>query len=154
MSSENSRLYIPAFGRIYSALDGCAEPILRIFVGLLLIPHGAQKLFGLFGGGGISGTTQFFENSGYTPAVFWAVVIGLTEFIGGIAIAFGLFTRLAALAVVIQMGVAVFGFHLPNGFFIFNGGYEYALLWGIAALYFLIRGAGRFSLDARMSKEI
>jgi len=153
MSSENSRLYIPALGKAYSALDGCAEPILRIFVGLLLVPHGAQKLFGLFGGGGISGTAQFFENSGYTPAVFWAVVIGITEFFGGLAITLGLFTRLAALFVFVEMCVLVLNYHLPNGFFVFNGGYEYALLWGIAALYFLIRGGGRFSLDARMSKE-
>ncbi len=153
MSSEKPELYIPALSGIYSALDGWAEPILRIFVGLMLIPHGAQKLFGMFGGGGISGTAQFFESSGYTPAVFWAAVVGITEFFGGIAITLGLFTRLAALFVFIQMCVLVFSFHMPNGFFNFKGGYEFPLLWGIAALFFLIRGGGRFSLDTKMSKE-
>ncbi len=153
MSSENSRLYIPALGGIYSALDGFAAPILRIFAGLLLVPHGAQKLFGMFGGGGISGTAQFFENSGYTPAIFWVFVVGITEFVGGIAITLGLFTRLAALFVVIEMGVIVFVHKMPNGLFARGGGYEFELFWGIAVLYFLIRGGGRFSLDTRMSKE-
>jgi len=68
-------------------------------------------------------------------------------------ITLGLFTRLAALFVFIEMCVLVFSFHMPNGFFNFKGGYEFPLLWGIAALFFLIRGGGRFSLDAKMSKE-
>ncbi len=155
MNSEKPEYYIPALGGIYSALDGWAEPVLRIFVGIMLVPHGARKLFGMFGGGGISGTAKFFENFGYTPAVFWVLVVGCTEFFGGLAIAAGLFTRLAALFVVIQMSVLVLNFHMPNGYFLTasNNGYEFAMLWGIAALFFVIRGGGRFSLDARMSKE-
>jgi putative oxidoreductase len=154
MNSNKPALYVPALGGIYSSLDGLVEPLLRVFVGLMLMPHGAQKLFGMFGGGGISGTAQFFENSGYAPAVFWVVVVGLTELVGGFAIAVGLFTRLAAALAFIEMAVLVLIHHMPNGFFVTKGGYEFALLWGIALFYFLIRGGGRYSIDAQIGKEL
>ena len=153
MNLDKPALYIPALRGIYSSLDGLAAPLLRVVVGLSLMPHGAQKLFGMFGGGGISGTAQFFENSGYTPAVFWVVVVGLTELVGGLAITVGLFTRLAALFAFVEMAVLVLVHHMPNGFFVTKNGYEYALLWGIALLFFLIRGGGRYSIDATMAKE-
>lgn len=153
MNSEKPVLYIPALGGFYSSLDGIVAPLLRLIVGLSLMPHGAQKLFGMFGGGGISGTAHFFESAGYTPAVFWVFVVGLTELVGGLFIAVGLFTRLAALFAFIEMAVLVFYHHMPNGFFYSNGGYEWALLWGTAILYFLIRGGGRYSIDAAIGKE-
>lgn len=153
MTTQKSAYLMPALGGIYSSLGWLAEPLLRVFVGLLLLPHGAQKLFGMFGGGGIAGTAQFLESVGYTPGVFWALVIGVVEFVGGLALIVGLFTRPVALAVAIFMGAAVL-FHLGNGFFWTDAGYEYPLLWGIAALFFAIRGGGRYSLDATLGKEI
>ena len=152
MNTEKPELYIPALGGIYSSLDRLAEPMLRVFVGALFMPHGAQKLFGMFGGGGISGTAQFFDSIGYSPGAFWAVFLGTLELFGGIALVLGLFTRPVALLFFIFMAVGV-SFHMANGFFWTSGGYEYPLLWAVASLYFAIRGGGRYSLDARIGKE-
>jgi putative oxidoreductase len=127
--------------------------VVRVATGLLLVPHGSQKLFGWFGGYGIAGTEQFFESKlGLPPSV--AVLAGLIEFGGGLLLAIGLVTRVAAGLVLGLMTVAVILVHMPNGFFWTDGGYEYPLLWGILALSFVIRGGGRFSLDALIGREI
>jgi putative oxidoreductase len=117
------------------------------------VPHGSQKLSGWFGGSGIAGTEQFFASKlGLPPWV--AVLAGLVEFGGGLLLASGLVTRVAAVLVMGLMTVAVIQVHLPYGFFWTEGGYEYPLLWGILALSFVIRGGGRFSLDALIGREI
>ena len=144
---------VPALARLTESLSPYAEPLVRVATGLLLVPHGAQKLFGWFGGHGIAGTEQFFASKlGLPPWI--AVLAGLIEFGGGLLLALGLVTRLAAALVVGLMTVAVIHVHLPNGFFWTQGGYEYPLLWGILALSFVIRGGGRFSLDALIGREI
>jgi len=135
-----------------AAVDRLAElswPLVRISTGLLLVPHGSQKLFGWFGGYGLAGTGHFFDSVGLHPGVLLALLAGLVEFFGGLALAFGLLTRPAALAVAVLMGVAILGVHLPNGFFWTSGGFEYPLLWGLIAIAIFLRGGGRFSLDAR-----
>ena len=71
MAEAASRLYVPALGGIYSALNEYAEPILRIGLGAILIPHGMQKLFGAFGGMGLTSNAALFERLGYTPGMFW-----------------------------------------------------------------------------------
>jgi putative oxidoreductase len=144
---------VPALIPVTEALSPYAEPMVRVATGLLLVPHGAQKLFGWFGGHGIDGTGQFFASKLGLPA--WvAVLAGLIEFGGGLLLAVGLATRAAAALVVGLMTVAVLQVHLPNGFFWTEGGYEYPLLWGILALSFVIRGGGSFSLDALIGREI
>ncbi|WP_337587592.1 DoxX family protein [Halomonas huangheensis] len=122
--------------------------------GLLLMPHGAQKLFGWFGGYGISGTGQFFADTlGMHPGWLFALLAGLVEFFAGAALALGLLTRLAALGVVVLMSVAL-SVHIPNGLFWTNGGIEYPLMWGLVALAFVIGGGGRYSLDSRLGLRI
>ena len=152
MNENNTRLIIPALGGIYSSLGWLAEPLLRVLVGINLVPHGAQKLFGMFGGYGISGTGQFLESVGYTPGAFWALAIGCVEFFGGIALVLGLLTRPVAFAVAVFMATAV-SFHLGKGFFWTGGGFEYPLMWGVAAFYFVLRGAGPISLDAKLGRQ-
>lgn len=144
---------IPALRSIQERLGAFGEPLIRVTAGLLLMPHGAQKLFGLFGGGGISGTAGFFAQIGIEPAVLAALAVGLTEFIGGLFLALGLLTRPAALAITVLMAVATFQVHLGNGFFWTSGGYEYPLFWGLIALAFVLRGGGRYSVDARIGRE-
>ena len=144
---------LPALRSLTSALSPLAEPMVRAATGLLLIPHGAQKLFGWFGGYGIAGTGDFFATKLGLPASF-AVLAGVIELGGGLALAFGLATRAAATLVFGLMAVAVLQVHLPQGFFWTDGGYEYPLLWGLLALSFVIRGGGRFSLDAAIGREI
>lgn len=135
-------------GQTASAFTELSWTIVRIATGLMLIPHGAQKLFGWFGGGGLTGTAQYFEQTlNLHPGLLFATLAGLTEFGGGLFLVLGLLTRLSALAVVAMMAVAVVAVHLPNGFFWTNGGFEYPLLWGLIALAIVIRGGGQHSLD-------
>jgi putative oxidoreductase len=152
-SVDTPRLVFPALGGVYAALSRLAWPLLRATTGLLLVPHGAQKLFGAFGGYGIAGTGQFLESVGYAPGWLWALLIGLVEVVGGLMLAAGFLTRVAAAAIVVFMANAVL-FHLPNGFFWSNGGFEYPLLWAVAALAFVIRGGGELSVDRRLGREI
>jgi len=153
MAQATQRLYIPALGGIYSSVSDFAEPILRIALGGILIPHGCQKLFGMFGGMGLTANAALFERLGYSPGMFWGTLVGLTEFVGGILLVLGLFTRFAAAAVFIFMIVAV-KFTSAKGFFWSAGGYEYPLLIGLCALFFLIRGGGQCSLDRMIGREI
>jgi putative oxidoreductase len=153
MADATQRLYIPALGGIYASISEFAEPILRIALGGVLIPHGCQKLFGMFGGMGLSGNAALFDRIGYSPGMFWGTLVGLTEFIGGILLVVGLFTRFAAAAVFIFMVVAV-KFTSAKGFFWSSGGSEYALLIGICAFYFLLRGGGPWSLDRAIGREL
>lgn len=140
MSESEARLVLP-LGGFYARGLPVAELLLRVTVGGLLVPHGAAKLFG----GGVTGTAGMLGGLGFQPATLWAVgLIGL-EFAGGIMLALGLLTRPVAAAVVVFMAVAFF-IHWPAWFWN-AGGAEMPLLWGVAALYFAIRGGGRYSLD-------
>ena len=99
----SSRLYIPAFGSIYEKLDPYALPLLRIAMGLILIPHGCQKFFGWFNGLGFAGFTQLFDKLGYHPGAVYTVIAGTVELVGGICLVLGLFTRVSSLFLVIFM---------------------------------------------------
>ncbi|MBV8443469.1 MAG: DoxX family protein [Hyphomicrobiales bacterium] len=153
VATSSAKPVVPAFGSIAEALSPFAEPALRIAAGLMLVPHGSQKLFGWLGGYGVEATGQFFATKLGLPASL-ALVAGLIEFFGGLALAAGFATRLVAALVVGLMAVAVVCVHLPAGFFWTSGGFEYPLLWGIVALYFVVRGGGRYSLDAAIGREI
>jgi len=149
-STTTTPSILPLIGR----LSVFAEPIVRIAAGLLLIPHGAQKLFGWFGGYGLTATGQFFEGQlGMSPGVLFAGAAGSVEFFGGIALVLGLFTRPVAAAVAVLMAVAL-TVHVPNGFFWSNGGIEYPLMWGLLAIAIFLRGGGQYSLDARLGVRI
>ena len=147
-------LVIPALGNLYRLTAPLSWPLIRITTGLLLVPHGAQKLFGAFGGYGMEATGQFFASQlGLQPGYLFALGAGLVEFVGGLLLVLGLLTRPTAAAVVVLMAVAVFSVHLGAGFFWTDGGYEYPLMWGLMALAILLRGGGAYSLDRRIGKE-
>ena len=147
------RPYVPAFSGIYAAFDPIALPLLRLTLGLTLVPHGCQKLFGWFGGAGFEKFTGFFDKMGWHPAAFWVAVVALTEIVGGLLLAFGFLTRFAAAAILIFMINAVWATS-AKGFFWTQGGMEYSLLIGVVALVFLIKGAGRFSVDHALGREL
>jgi putative oxidoreductase len=121
--------------------------ILRLVVGLGLAAHGAQKLFGWFGGYGIAGTGQFLEQLGFRPGRLHAAQAGIAETVGGLFLAAGFLTPAAAAAVVAVMLVAAVSVHVKKGFFVPNGGYEYTLVLGAAALALAFTGPGVLSLD-------
>ena len=127
---------------------------LRIVVGLAFAAHGAQKLFGAFGGEGISGTARSFEQIGLRPGKLQAWMAGTTELVGGSLIALGLVTPFAATALIAVMTAAALTVGLPNGFFVTSNGYEYNLV--VAATLFALAGigAGDWSLDSAVGIEL
>jgi putative oxidoreductase len=149
---EGSRLYIPALGPLYVRLADLAWLLLRLVVGLNLIPHGMQKAFGAFGGSGMEGFAAGLEKMGYPAPTLLAWLAMLTELVGGVLIALGFLTRPAAAAVLVFMAMALLT-HFSRGFFWTSGGFEYPLIWGTAALFFLIRGGGPCSVDRAVGKE-
>ncbi len=125
--------------------------LLRLVVGLVLAAHGAQKLFGWFGGYGIAGTAGFLGQLGFRPARLQALAAGLAEFGGGLLLAVGLATPIGVVAVVSVMLVAGISVHAGKGFFVQTGGFEYTLVFGGAAAALAFTGPGRFSLDAMLA---
>lgn len=151
--TQTTKPLIPAFRSLQDALSPYADLVARAATGLFLMPHGAQKLFGLFGGYGLEATGQFFAAKLGMPPVM-ALVVGVIEFFGGLALATGFLTRIAAGAITVMLAVAVLQVHLANGFFWTSGGFEYPLLWGILSLTYVVKGGGRLSVDALIGTEI
>ncbi|WP_217142530.1 DoxX family protein [Streptomyces sp. AC627_RSS907] len=120
--------------------------LLRLGTGGVLAAHGAQKLLGWFGGGGITGTGQAMEAMGYAPGRASATAAGLAEAGGGTLLALGLATPAAGAAAAGAMAGAA-AVHAPNGFFAQAGGYEYAVSLGLTAAGLAVTGPGRLSLD-------
>lgn len=147
--SSQPRLIIPGLGGIYEGLSPYMEPLLRFVAGAMLIPHGCQKLFGMFGGGGLAGTAAFMEKSGYSPGMLWAIVVGCTELFGGILLGTGLLTRPAAAAITIEL-IFAFLVTIQRGWI---GSNELPVLWLAIVLVFLVRGGGRCSIDRMIGRE-
>lgn len=124
--------------------------LIRFVVGLTLAGHGAQKLFGWFGGYGLAGTAAFFEKIGFRPAKFHAFTAGLVEVGAGLLLALGLFTPFAVAGAVAVMLVAILVVHAPKGFWGQNGGYEYPLVIAAVAIGLAFVGPGAISLDAAL----
>jgi putative oxidoreductase len=122
--------------------------ILRAVVGLSMAGHGAQKLFGWFGGKGLEGTGTHFEEFGFQPGWPFAAAAGLSEFAGGILLAAGLFTPFGAAAILSAMLVAILSAHIRSKFFAMANGIEYPFLYAAAAISLALTGAGAFSFDA------
>ncbi len=116
-------------------------------VGLVFAAHGAQKLFGWFGGPGINGLTAGFQAMGLRPARLHAISAGIFEFGGGLLLAFGLLTPVAALVITATMTTAVIVVHLSKGFFAAQGGYEFNLVLVLVAVGIAATGPGEDSLD-------
>lgn len=139
---------------ILNTNQSSATLVLRVGLGLALIPHGAQKLFGWFGGYGLQGTGQWMDSIGLHPGMLMAALAGSAEFFGGLALVLGLLTRPAAALTAFTMLVAIFSVHINSGFFLSNGGYEYGFVLLMASLSLLISGAGRLSLDGRIAGKL
>jgi len=124
--------------------------ILRLVVGLTMAAHGTQKLFGWFGGYGLQGTGGFLEKLGFFPGRRNALFAGLAEFGGGVLLALGFATPLAATLIISVMFVATVTVHLKNGFFNHAQGYEFPLTLAAVALSVAIIGAGPISVDGAL----
>lgn len=134
-----------------NSLTGLA---LRIPAGVIFAAHGAQKLFGSFGGYGLEGTGQWMASIGLEPGYLMALASGSVEFFGGIALLLGLLTRPSALLLAITMLVAIITVHLPNGLFMSNNGYEFGLALLAITVALAFNGGGKLSLDRKLSKVL
>lgn len=128
--------------------------ILRASLGVILAAHGAQKLFGWFGGYGLEGTGQWMTSIGLEPGYLMALLAGSAEFFGGIALIVGLLTRPAAIVSAFTMLVAMLSVHWSNGFFLSNGGIEFSLALMTASIVVALQSAGKLSLDHLILKKI
>ncbi|HVN75516.1 MAG TPA: DoxX family protein [Thermoanaerobaculaceae bacterium] len=141
------------FRKLLRTDNDVAQLVLRLALGVVMFPHGAQKVLGWFGGYGLSGTWGWMTGQAHVPAVFAALAI-TAEFAGSLGLITGLLGRVAALGVGIEIAVAAFvGGHVGNGFFMnWSGhqpgeGFEYHILVVAMALAVVIKGSGALSLD-------
>jgi putative oxidoreductase len=121
--------------------------VLRLVIGLLFVGHGAQKLWGSFGGHGLAGTGGFFEGLGLRPGRLHAMLAGISELMGGVLMALGLLTPLAAAVLTAVMLTAILTVHASKGVWATEGGYEYNLVLLAAVFALSAVGAGAWSLD-------
>lgn len=135
---------------ILDSQAGIAATMLRVPVGIIFMAHGAQKLFGWFGGYGLEATGQWMASIGLEPGFLMALLAGSAEFFGGLFLVLGLLTRPTALVLVVTMLVAIVTVHLENGLFMSNNGYEFGLTLMVASLSLIFSGAGRFALDTTL----
>jgi putative oxidoreductase len=133
--------------RVMGTRAGFGITVLRVLVGIIFAAHGSQKLFGLFGGGGLAGTAQYMESLGLHPGTLMALLSGGAEFFGGMALIVGLLVRPAAVVLIATLVVAIFSVHIHNGLFMANNGYEFALALLGGAVAVLLEGAGPASVD-------
>ena len=144
--------------KIFATNENSSVTIIRIVLGLILFPHGAQKLLGWFGGYGFDGTMGFLTGSVGLPWIMGFLVI-IIEFFGALALIFGFATRIVSIGLIALFAGIVFTGHLDNGFFMnWNGqqkgeGYEYHLLVIGMALSLLVSGAGKWSADYAIQKK-
>ncbi len=149
---QSTPLFFPGLAPLYQALAPWAEALLRVAVGLALVPHALRNTFGFFPKTGVRShnlaeLAAQLDKDGWRPGKFWAPAISLTQFIAGPMLALGLFTRLAALPIVIFLVVTNVERWRVGKYFWNQLGLEYTLMWTIAALYFLLHGGGTISLD-------
>ena len=122
--------------------------LIRLVIGVLFIGHGAQKLFGWFGGYGLKGTGGWFESIGMKPGVTVALMAGLTELVGGVLFALGLVTPLGGIMIAATMVIAIAKVHGANGLWSTSNEYEYNLVLLAVTIGIALVGPGQYALDA------
>ncbi|RHX88564.1 DoxX family protein [Leptospira stimsonii] len=145
------------FQKFFKTDSDLGSLILRVVAGVVMFPHGAQKVLGWFGGYGFSGTLGFLVGLGIPTPIAFLVIIG--EFFGALGLILGLFTRLSALGIgIIMIGAATF--HTANGFFINwagnqqGEGYEFHLLIIAISVVLFIKGGGKASIDSLIEEKL
>ncbi len=136
----------------YSSLSAYGPAVLRLALAAVFIAHGAQKLFGIWGGGGLTGTAAYFGQLGLEPAYPLAIVAGIVEFGGGLLLLLGAYTPIVSALLAVQMLTAIWTVHLEAGFFLPNG-YEFPMTLIGGLLCLMLTGAGAVSIDARRASH-
>ena len=142
-----------AIDNILDSKAGVDTLPLRVGAGVVFAAHGAQKLFGWFGGYGLEGTGAWMDSIGLSPGYLMALMAGGAEFVGGLMLILGALVRPSAAVLAVTMLVAIFTVHFENGLFMSNNGYEFALALFVISAALAIRGAGDYSIDQMISKR-
>ena len=148
-ADPNAELLIPSLGHFYRSLSRYSYSFMRFCTGAVLVPHGAQKVLYV-------PVNQFAGNiaaQGFPAPVLLAYLTYFTELVAAACLALGLFTRVAALMIWIEMAVIITSFNWKFGYFWTNRGIEYALLLWLLCTAIFFRGGGRYSLDRLIGKE-
>ncbi len=140
--------------KITTSATGLDTLPLRVGAGIIFSAHGAQKLFGWYGGYGLKGTAGWMSSIGLEPGMLMASMAGGAEFFGGLLLVAGLLVRPAALMLAITMVVAIVMVHLQNGLFMTNNGYEFGLALLVISLGLIFRGAGSLSFDRLLEARL
>jgi putative oxidoreductase len=127
---------------------------IRLAAGVIFTAHGAQKLFGWFGGYGLEGTAGWMASMGMEPGYLMALMAGSAEFFGGLFLILGLLVRPSAIVLALTMVVAIVTVHLEHGLFMSNNGYEFALALLAISVGLAVRGAGSLSLDRAIQQKL
>ena len=127
---------------------------LRLGAGVIFTAHGAQKLFGWYGGYGLEGTAGWMASIGLEPGMLMAAMAGSAEFFGGLLLVTGLLVRPAALILALTMLIAIVTVHLENGLFMSNNGYEFGLALLAISVALVFRGAGSLSADRLLQRQL
>jgi putative oxidoreductase len=153
--SRKDPLIIPALGPLYDGLKEFAYPLLRVVMGFVFIPHGMQKILGMYGAPKMEQYVQAFSGVGAWAANSgWVTYIGLLELVGGVFMAIGFLTRFVAIQFTVFMVIAAFVVHWKFGFFWPNRGFELPLTWAFICLAIAIHGGGKWSVDRAIGREI
>jgi putative oxidoreductase len=145
-------LIFPQLAPLYATLAPITETLLRVVVGLWMVPHGLRMSFGFFPTTGlpqhsVNMLAVDLDKWGYRPGWLWAPLISATELIAGPMLALGLFTRIACVPLVLFLIVTNFERYRVGRYFWNKLGLEYTMMWLVATVYFLIHGGGPYSLD-------
>lgn len=144
----------PRIRNLTTTATGLDTLPLRVGAGAIFAAHGAQKLFGWFGGYGLEGTAGWMTSIGLEPGLLMATAAGGAEFFGGLLLIVGLLVRPAALILALTMIVAIVTVHLQNGLFMSNNGYEFGLALLAVSVGLVFRGAGSLSADHLLQTQL
>ena len=149
-TSSDQKLLFPGLAGFYASVAELWYPMIRIAIGCILFMHGWAKVTGP----GLTGVTGYFTKVGLSPPGAFAIAAMFLETVGALCVAVGLFTRFFAAAIAIELGIAFLVVHMPKGFAVGGGGYEYVLFLGIVMFAVALKGGGRYSIDRAIGKEL
>jgi putative oxidoreductase len=147
--ATDTKLFLPFLRPFYTTVEPLVWPLVRVAAGWNFAVHGLGKVMA-----GPTAMLPAFADVGFHDATALILFLTFIEFVGGICLMFGLFTRFFAAACALELAYICFGMYWPNGFSWLKRGYEYVLLWGVLCFAIALKGGGKWSLDRLIGREL